>query len=54
MTGKTEDRKVFEKDTRQLFHKLHSAQAENEYIFHRLTSLLSTRYLQVEDDFFQG
>ncbi len=47
-------REKFEKDTRQLFHKLHSAQAESGYIFHRLTSLLSTEYLQVEKDFFSG
>ena len=67
MTGKTiriskdflmekdnRSREKFEKDTRQLFHKLHSAQADSEYIFHRLTSLLSTEYLQVGKDFFTG
>jgi ubiquinone/menaquinone biosynthesis C-methylase UbiE len=48
------NRKGFETDTRQLFHKLHSSQAENEYIFHRLTSLLSTDYLKVPKDFFYG
>lgn len=48
------DREKFEKETRQLFHKLHSAQAESSYIFQRLTSLLSTEYLNVPEDFFEG
>jgi ubiquinone/menaquinone biosynthesis C-methylase UbiE len=48
------NREQFERKTRRLFHKLHSAQAENQYIFHRLTSLLSTEYLRVEQDFFHG
>jgi len=47
-------REKFEKETRKLFHKLHSAQAESEYIFHRLTSLLSTEYLEVDKDYFKG
>ena len=48
----TEDRQKFERDTRSLFHTLHSAQAKNDYIFQRLTSLLTTDYLQVPEDFF--
>lgn len=48
------NKKKFEADTRQLFHKLHSAQADSEYIFYRLTSLLSTDYLKVPENFFQG
>ncbi len=48
------NREKFEKDTRQLFHKLHSAQADSTYIFQRLTSLLSTDYLNVPEDFFRG
>ena len=54
MEDNNREREKFEKDTRQLFHKLHSAQADSDYIFNRLTSLLSTEYLQVEEGFFTG
>lgn len=48
------DMKKVEKQTRKIFHKLHTAQAQDKAIFNRLVKLLSTSYLQVPDDYFQG
>ena len=43
-----------EKDTRGLFHTLHSGQAADKKIFDRLVGLLSPEYLRVPKDFFKG
>lgn len=47
-------KKIIEKKTREVFHKLHSDQAKDPKIFKRLTGLLSTEYLEVPEDFFKG
>lgn len=44
--------KQFEELTRGIFHELHKGQANDESIYKRLTSLLTTEYLKVDDDFF--
>ncbi len=43
-----------ERNSRQVFHDLHISQAKNEYIFKRLVDLLTTEFLDVDDDFFKG
>jgi len=43
-----------EKDTRKLFHKIHTEQAQDEFIYHRLVSLLNTDFLKVKKDFFKN
>lgn len=43
--------KQFEELTRGVFHELHKGQADDEGIYDRLTSLLTTDYLQVDKDF---
>lgn len=44
--------KDIEKQTREVFDKLHLTQGNEQAVFDRLTSLLSTDYLQVAPDFF--
>lgn len=44
----------FEKTTRTIFDELHRAQGEDEYIYQRLTALISTEYLKVDSDWFVG
>ena len=43
-----------ERQTRSIFDRIHQAQGEDPYIFHRLVSLLSTEYLKVESSWFVG
>ena len=43
-----------EKNTRSVFHALHSEQAVDKKIFDRLVGLLSPAYLQVPKDFFKN
>lgn len=45
-------RQELEKETRKIFHKIHTAQGDEPEIFNRLTSLLSCDYLQEKNDFF--
>lgn len=44
----------FERQTRSIFHELHTQQGDNDAIFQRLSTLLSPAYLREADDFFQG
>lgn len=48
------ERKEVEKKTRDIFHKIHVAQGENKLIYQRFLNLLSTDYLELENDFFQN
>jgi ubiquinone/menaquinone biosynthesis C-methylase UbiE len=43
----------FERQTRAVFHELHTKQGEDEVIFQRLASLLTPAYLQESENFFQ-
>lgn len=43
-----------EKETRSLFHKLHTVQADDFYIYQRLKDLLSVKHLGLAEDYFQG
>ena len=47
-------KKALEKKTRRTFHEIHKAQGDDNYIFTRLSTLLSTDFLKVEPDFFKG
>ena len=42
-----------EKDTRKLFHKIHTKQVQDKFTYNRLLSLLSTDFLKVKKDFFK-
>jgi ubiquinone/menaquinone biosynthesis C-methylase UbiE len=42
-----------EKDTRKLFHKIHTKQAQDKFTYNRLVNLLSTNFLKVKKDFFK-
>lgn len=50
----TQARKRLEKDSREIFHALHTAQAEDRAIYDRLTSLYSPQYFGVPEDWFHG
>ena len=43
-----------EGNSRKVFHELHHSQAKDDYIFKRLSGLLTTEYLNVDVDFFKG
>lgn len=43
---------MVEKTTRKIFHKIHQMQGDNQEIYYRLATLLSTEFLEVEPDFF--
>ena len=46
------NRQQFEQSTRTVFDEIHRAQGDDQAIFKRLTGLLNTEYLGVEDDWF--
>ena len=46
------NRQQFEQTTRTVFDEIHRAQGDDQAIFKRLTGLLDTEYLGVEDDWF--
>jgi len=48
------EKSVLEKISRAIFHGLHSVQANDDYIFERLSTLLSTEHLKVEKEFFKN
>ena len=48
------EREDVEKATRALYHELHQAQGETPAIWDRLTALLTTDYLKVDEDWFVG
>ena len=41
-----------EKNTRAVFNAIHLQQGESDQIFSRLSSLLTTQYLNLPDDYF--
>ncbi len=47
-------RQELERETRRIFHKIHTSQGNAPEIFNRLTSLLSCDYLEVKKDFFKN
>ncbi len=48
------NRQQFEQSTRTIFDEIHRAQGDDQEIFNRLTSLLTTDYLGVDEDWFTG
>jgi SAM-dependent methyltransferase len=48
------DRRILEKNTRSVFHRIHLAQAGDEKVFNRLIDMLNTGYLGLERNFFKG
>lgn len=49
-----EDEIEFNKKTRKVFHDIHVEQNKDDAIYNRLVALLSTDYLGVEKDYFNG
>ena len=47
-------REEIEEKTRALYHGIHAAQGQDAYIWQRLTSLITTEYLKVPEDWFVG
>jgi len=43
-----------EEKTREIFHEIHKAQADDKTIFSRLVNLMSPSYLKEKEDFFLG
>ena len=47
-------RKILERNTRSVFHRIHLAQANDPAVFNRLIDMLNTDYLGLKKDFFKG